>query len=90
MLRRIGGMKYYAAHNGVAAVYDERGEAIAFDTAADVQCAIASLNAPATVVSKRPYNFYWADRMSCELPIVARDRHGRVIYDNTGANYPKH
>lgn len=89
MLRRIGGTKYYAAHSGVAAVYDERGEVIAFDTAADAQRAIASLNAPAAIVTKRPHNFYWADRMSCELPIVASDRHGQVIYDNTGAGDPK-
>ena len=41
------------------------------------------------MVSKHRYNAYWADRMSYELYIVARDRHGRVILDSTAVNTAK-
>ncbi len=71
---------YYAAHNGVAAVYDERGDAIPFDTAAEAR-------QHGDVVTKRPHNYYYAERMSSELPIVAYDRHGRVIYSNVHRNH---
>ena len=68
-------MKFYAAHNGVAAVYDERGDAIPFDTAAEAR-------RHGDVVTKRPHNYYYAERMSSVPYIVARDAHGRVIYSN--------
>ena len=68
-------MKYYAAHNGVAAVYDKRGDAVPFETAAEAR-------KHGDVVTKRPHNYYWAERMSSTLYITAWDRHGRVIYRN--------
>ena len=73
-------MKFYTAHDGVAAVYDERGDAIPFSTAAEA-------SQHGDVVTKRPHNYYWPDRMSSELYIVARDRHGRVIYSNCGGDH---
>ncbi len=65
---------YYAAHNGVAAVYDERGDAVLFSTAAE-----ASQHGEA--VTLRPLNIYTAQRFSQPPHIVAR-LHGRVIYSN--------
>ena len=43
-------MEFFAAHNGVAAAYDERGDAIAFDTAAEAR-------KDDDMVTKRPHNF---------------------------------
>ncbi len=67
---------YYAAHNGVAAVYDERGDAVPFRTAGEAR-------QHGEAVTQRPHNYYFAQRMSDPPYIVAR-LHGRVIYSNTG------
>ena len=45
-------MKYYVAHNGVAAVYDERGDAIPFDTAAEASQHGDVVKFPADMISK--------------------------------------
>ncbi len=67
---------YYAAHNGVAAVYDERGDAVPFRTAGEAR-------QHGEAVTQRPHNYYFAQRMSDTPYIVAR-LHGRVLYSNTG------
>ena len=73
----MGIMKFYAAHNGVAAVYDEQGEPVPFDTAAEAR-------QHGDVTAVRPKNFYLAQRMSDPPYITAWDRHGRLIYSNVG------
>lgn len=63
---------FYAAHNGIAAVYDERGEPVPFGTAAEAL-------QHGDVTKTRPHNYYLAQRMSAPPYIVAKDRHGRVM-----------
>ena len=70
-------MIFYAAHNGVAAVYDERGDAVPFNTAGEAR-------KHGDVTAVRPHNYYFAQRMSDPPYITAWDRHGRLIFDNTG------
>lgn len=70
-------MTYYAAHHGIAAVFDERGDAVPFRTAAEAR-------QHGDVSAIRPHNYYFAQRMSAPPYITAWDRHGRLIYSNCG------
>ena len=69
--------EFYAAHNGVAAVYDERGDAIPFRTAGE-----AGKHGDVTAVC--PHNYYLAQRFSDVPYFTAYDRHGRMTYTNCG------